>query len=1738
MIKKLLSLVCCVLPMGVRAAPQEIAPIGADAAVATTYDAWQSAIAGGQSIVVIGGNGINATGGTTTGGNTVNPGFAVANNMIVGLQNNPGTVDVPPIDGKVNNLYVLNSVNQSFTVVSTRDILPGDIVTGDISIGSMLQVLNGVNLGFKTSDTNPKKFSVDVGTDGIGTGGIKIGDAINTASLTLDNIDELDVKGSVIAYGDFSVDANSVNVTGGVNLYNGTMSIDSAGAVTLGELIANDNVVGTTVSGQTITVSGDVSNQGGDMELIADDDVNITGSLENSMASNLSVSGADLVVTGTVKNDEADGGTLTLNVDSWRINGGNQNTYSLVNNGNLYATVDGETYMEYGMDLSGMSSDDVFDLTTGWLSFGQNVSSDAWIAAFANNLNSFNVNVTNGGLSLATVVNGVVGTDFNQAANMTVNAQNLVADSVINNAGMLSVGAGQDLTINGAVTGNAGTTKLVGANKTTVDGAITNMAQMVVNGATVNVASLSNSGVGAELTVSSLTEASGTVNVSGDITNTAGTTTVWAKNVDIDGTVTNNSGTTMIRGSDANGGAVAVGGIDAAGGAIDLIALAGNMAIDNNLAVSNGVLNIDSSLRNLTIGGTVQIAGNMNVGAGGVSAAGDMNVVRSDASQFAMTSNNAILISGDVNAVDSTVVGNVVLEAPIVNITGNATVANSGHLTLGVNATHYIRVAGDLTFNDGGIFETYAQDLVVGTLSGDGKFMAHGAGITANNGNIDIDGNIYFDADNDPVDPSSGMVVRDTTTLTLKTTREDMDISVGAVSLGNGNTLVLNSAGAVDINGALANNGTLDIDAVGAVTVDGATTNTRKLDLLAGSVSMAGINNSGNAQIVSTNGKITVGGITNSGSMEINAATDLVAGVITHTAGVMDLDADSLSAQSLVVSGAAGTQVNINAPIVAIAGNAKVSGNFVQGGTGGMLNLTATDFSAQNLTITGDFIVDAGNTTYDVAENVSITGNINVADGSVVSIDAGNRIVASDLTNAGRVQLSVGQGIELDEIINESGAISIDSGAGLLDLASLVMNAGNLTLRGAGMNLDGAITTGANLYQNWGSVLAEKDINIVADNYEISTAGLDVATINQDGKLLINTSDVDVGGDIIASDLRLYAMPRGNWMNVSVDGNVSGNVDFVGLEKMTIAGNYMFNDGSQINAAILPYAVSGSGINETDVNYWATISLNDDETLGQITNAQDAGALITVGGKFESDLNTLGALSSAGQLGQPQIGIDIFDIVDQGTAIWFLHAEDGVADLATKIRNLNVSFCNADGSLCYDYLTSLDVNNGSDDDLPAYVSVRDVNDDGVSDSLYIVFDPRFGGPVEVFKIQPIVARTDEHTRGEYVSAGALDNMIAGQLINKQFYNRTPIEVIPLIFDGTNLSTMANELYNRMEDYVQNRDGGALARFSRLFQVREIEQIAGAIALNEHTSFRSFEDRMFDEFIWNRNRNLNKAWLDIDYGMFYQNIDDGKHADGHRFSVAGGFDWQESNTLVLGLTGRVLHTTSKADDAMDLSYVGTTQFGDVKIDVADTNVGLGGYLMKILGQKARLYGNAFLDLHVFDVDRTQNFVDRIDGDGTAFSLMSEWGLMYDILNQYIVGNVYARMGYNFGFSVKEKAAGDDYIRLKSDGYFVLTPGYSLIAQKRIYPSAWFQIRPYASIGIEYDVFGAPDFAKYKFAVADDFTKYDIDIDPLWANIGGGVELLSARGIQFGIDYRYQYNDAIQLHNIKVSGSYRF
>ena len=148
------------------------------------------------------------------------------------------------------------------------------------------------------------------------------------------------------------------------------------------------------------------------------------------------------------------------------------------------------------------------------------------------------------------------------------------------------------------------------------------------------------------------------------------------------------------------------------------------------------------------------------------------------------------------------------------------------------------------------------------------------------------------------------------------------------------------------------------------------------------------------------------------------------------------------------------------------------------------------------------------------------------------------------------------------------------------------------------------------------------------------------------------------------------------------------------------------------------------------------------------------------------------------------------------------------------------------------------------------------------------------------------------------------------------------------------------------------------------------------------------------------------------------------------------------------------------------------------------------------------------------------------------------MIHDWLNQYVIGNLYLRFGYNSGFDMTETTGGVDYMNLDFDGRFILTPGYSLTAQKRFYPSAWFQLRPYATVGIEYDLIASPDTMKYKFAVVTPWRDYDIGVDPLWAHIGAGVEFLSVNGVHVGIDYRYQYNANVQMHKVHLSGMYRF
>lgn len=1645
-----------------------------------------------ESIVVQSGNGIVVQGG----------GLNIGGNIYVGVDSQAAPTD---------QLYIETGTDATFGVRSR----------GPITVGGALDIRAG------------RDFSIG-GFDGTAVNA-SFGSIASLGKLNIHDIDTL-TSGAITGGDDLTISANIIN-TGTITSNGGNMTVAATGALTADDLVSHSTGLAQ-LSADSMQVDN-VQNTAGNIKLNVTKDLTATGSVENS-GDNIEINvGGTYSVAGTMKNDSA-GSSIVVRAANWTVSGGDAINASVVNSGDFTAVVSGETNLEYGFDLSLMQNTNTFSLETGTLVFGNSMDADRWLHLFSNNLNSMTLIINQGKMDInSDVINGVGNAD----ANMNLQATEIAVTGNVENLGNTLNMTATDNTLSGiSVTGGVTThsssiTNIVSAGALDIAGAVSNDGTTTLNGGTINLSSIGNTGT---LNILSLTN-TGKVKVTGNVSNNGGNMRIESREIDIDGALVNQSGVMNIRGSDTAGGSMSMGSIDAQGGSINIDSLVGTLAVDKSVSVTGGSLNFGSNTYGVTAGDSITVAGDLTASATAATGAGNVNVAGAGARSFIMKSTGGnITVDGNISAVANDAARGLLIDSAVIDVNGDVNAANMGTLIFGDTLATHLNVAGAMVSNAGGLIDMNVADVEVGSLSGSGKFIARGHTIEATdnaNNTIDIQNGIWFDGS----DPANGLVVKDTTDLTLLAsgTGADINVSGGGVAVSSGNKLTLNATDEINVAGALTIDGTLDVNPGTNVTFTNILRNTGTVTIDGVNLTLNDLNNSGAGSVtINATDALTINDLTNSANIDLTARNTIQVNALAQTAGVLDITAPILSAYNINIQGGV---VNLDTNLADVSADVIVNGDVVQGGTNGMLNLSKDNFilQAENIKFGADFNVLQNHAVYNATKAFSITGDVVVDLGASADVTS-ETYTSGKLTNDGTFSVR-SDSVTMGDVIN-SGTLNVVSRNSTYKVNSFTTIDGFAMLSGVGLESAGAFTLSGRLTQYAMNSLGG-DVNVLADNYSITASTVDITSIVQNsGAMTINTGDIHVTGDIYAKNLTIAAYPKSddwkpvspNWLNVAVDGNVSGGVGFIGVEKMVIGGNYIFNNDSKLMAAILP---------ENSKNYWASVSLNNDSTLGQITNNSGTPEpLITVNGKFISDLTSLN--TNVGQLNNSQVGINISSIVDQGTAIWLLHADGGIDEKLQdepKLRDVVVQYCNADGSKCFNYLDALEQGSNNKDDLPVYLSVRDTDGDGIPDSVYVVFDPRFGGPVEVFKIQPIVDNEAGHTEGEYITAGALDDLIAGVLREGKWdkADRIPIYAFKQDLKGTNLEKMANELYARMEQYQTDRNGAGLKGFSRLFQPREIEQVVGSIALNEHTSFRDFEDRMFDEFIWNRNRKLKKAWLDIDFGMYNQRVSDDKKVDGDRFSVTGGFDWKKSETLLLGVTGRVSHMSGSNFDEMDISYKpGQSITGRVDVDVANTNVGLGGYLMQILNEKFRVYGNAYLDLHWLDITRDQNYVDTIDGSGTAFSFMSEWGLMHDWLNQYIVGNLYARVGYNFGFSVTEKAAGSEYMKLESDGYLVLTPGYSLIAQKRIYPTAFFQMRPYLSVGVEYDVLGNPDNAQFKFAHADKFTNYAVEIDPLWANGGGGIEFLGASGWQVGLDYRYQYNADIQMHKIKLSGSYRF
>lgn len=1704
------------------------------------------------------------------------------------------TVDVVDMAG---DLFVLDEPSLSPPATSYGDlyVLNGTSVPFGISSNGDIGIDGGVSI----SATRGLQLS--------GVGDITIGGAVAAdGSFAVLNGNSLSVGGTITADDVLNLATKTITVHD-ITAADTLSIVTSTGNLGTGTIMAS-GATSTITSAGNVASTGTIQNAaGGNMTITSAGTFGVTGNLENSggAATNptmtVNVGPANnrqaMTVGGTMKNDNVSG-NLSVFAGSLNVSGGSTAEASFVNSGTATFVVNGMASFANGFDLSNMVASSKLTMTVGGLALG--TGAGGVLNGIANDKSVVDIAVTNTALNIGAISNGTLnGGVSNANANLTLSGVGDVDVASVYNYGTLLDTSGLyslkisstagDVTVAGGIFGAAGTKTIISAADTLDVGAdISNFGTMTLSGKNVELAGVANGDentAGGTLNVYGSTAAGGSVIVDGSVVNTNnGTTNINAADITVTGAISNDSGTLNVSGG-TSASELSAGSILVSGGTVNLNSWGGGIET-GGMTVSGGVLKFDNSVHSLASSGAIDIGGNVYLANAGAAVTNNGDVyITALGGNVDFASSSTLTIGGGIVA---TAAGThmATFDGSEISVNGATTnggdfgvdAQNGGYVVFGTDATSSLDVVNGLRATNGGTIEIYSGNATAATLletkTGNvgGKFIMHGASFTADTGAIQIADGIVYGSD-----ATYGMVIDGSVSafeLSNNATGNTSDITVGGgITTNSGNTLTMNSAknlsvtGAINVNGGLVANAA-DGDATfnNTMTVGAANNTSASANVSAQSITIAGLSNYGTSEFTTSNGDFeSTGAVSSSGALTITSSDDVVVGgALSVSNGTADISATNVNLNSLSLTGGATTIAA--GTLLSVTNAANITGNVVQGTAAEVLAEDAAlklvnvpTISAKSLTITnGGFIAKSGTANYTITNAADLGTGLNIASNTNVTITstAGSIISAGDFVNNGTLSLIATANnatISLGDVTNNS-VLTINTN-GLLSATSFATGANAKTsITSDGMNLTGestssnkALDIAKTLYQNKTGDLANGDFNVIGNNYTISASGVHVGGITQNGNstMLINTSDLTVDNSINATDLTIVAQndTSGNpiWSDINVGGNVSGGVKIYGLKHMVVNGNYTFDKNSLLDVA----ALSGE-------DYWATVSLNDDNTLGQIVNDNNdpVNALIYVDKQFVANVSAadIGGDIYDNPLVAPEIGVNLHKAVNPGSAIWFVYADDGLNELANKIRNLKVNFCNNDGSICFNYFDTLAANSdqimnsdndGTTNDLPIYLSVRDYNRDGVNDSIYIVFDPRFGGPVSVFDTESIVERVDDSTDGEVSAANALDNMVAGQLRKKGFDTDSPIETIPVVFEGTNLSELANELYNRMEDYVVYHDGTPLARLARLVQPREIEQVAGSIVLNEHTSFRDFEDHMFDEFIWNRNRNLNKVWFDADFGFVRQNVSDDKVVNGNRFNITAGFDFQSSTKTVLGLMARVSRTVGENSDTIDLSYKpGETIAGHNKVDVADTNIGFGGYLMHALGFKSRVYGNAMLDVHLLNVSREQNYVDDITGLGTSVSLISEWGLMHDWLNQYIVGNLYTRFGYNFGFSLKENASGDEYMHLKSDGYFILTPGYSLIAQKRIYTSPWFQIRPYASIGVEYDVLGAPDVARYKFAPSKKYSTYDIEIDPLWANIGGGIEMLSANGLQFGLDYRYQYNNNLQLHNIRLSGSFRF
>ena len=622
---------------------------------------------------------------------------------------------------------------------------------------------------------------------------------------------------------------------------------------------------------------------------------------------------------------------------------------------------------------------------------------------------------------------------------------------------------------------------------------------------------------------------------------------------------------------------------------------------------------------------------------------GGYNLTSSGSSQ-----SRTLTIAGAGNTtIASTIANGGNATAGIVNVTSTGTTVFSGNNTYDGRTT-LNAAAGTLTLSGDNSGAAGGVTLTTGTLNinnanalGNGTLTltagtinnTSGAAVT-NLGNQSwaLNNGITFGtaSSNSTNDLNLGTgVVTASSSRTVTLAGNGSTLTIGRIdntSTGSGRTFTANGAGnTLAIGGInLSNNSTgaqtLKLEGSANFNITGAITNGTAFDhgltaLNTGIVTLAGNNTYSGLTTVSANSTVKLA--------HTNALGTTTTGTTVSSGGVLDLNGQTIGAESLTLSGvgigSAGALINTSATTATLGGAVTLAAN-TSFGAGNITLANVGESGSRSLTKTGSGTLTLNGTSSYTGGTVLSEGNLVIANGNLA--DGSFKIEAATTSRASTsvLRLSNVNALASSAILVGS---SNGNGTGTLDLAA----SGNYTLgsyNGNSMKFsassgnDTTLTFSNNSTVTSGASGARSLTNSDANLSIIFGGTLDISSSDVGtGLTIAGAGDTTVTGAIFSSagQTRSLTKTGSGTLTLSGDNNYQGNSSFGGTGYILVNGNTTASTGAV--KVISDATLGGSG------TVGGAVSLSVNGSIGSANSTLTLASTLNVSGN-----NTLNAFST------------------------------------------------------------------------------------------------------------------------------------------------------------------------------------------------------------------------------------------------------------------------------------------------------------------------------------------------------------------------------------------------------------------------------------------------------------------------------------------------------------------------------